>query len=420
MKKITSVLCLVFVVIMVMSLPIAASTPYYTYTYSISGTALRSPDAYTPDTEITASTMGIDNVSKLAELYPELSDKDLQAKAEMKNNFVALEVDSAKNVYLVDRDNSRVVVLDPYYQAKFVIESFKNANGNIDTLKSPEGIFITEPKVVNGVEIPSKIYVCDTGNSRILTFDIEGNFITDIGKPQSELIDASAVYMPTAVAVDRYDRLYVVDRNSKGGIVVMTDTGEFTGYIGAQKTSLSLWDRIWRRFQTEEQRRKTESEIVPPFNNITLAGDFVYVTIKIEDESKVTNAIKGKDTSGDFAPVKMLNAAGSELMRRNGFYPPSGEVDFFSAINAQEVTITGPSVIVDVAIGPEKTWSIVDQKRSKVFTYDFDGNLLFAFGDTGDLLGNITKDSLKSIAYQDTAMLLLDGSTKSSFTLSIS
>ena len=417
MKKITSVLCLVFVVIMLLSLPIGASTPYYTYTYSISGTALRSPDAYTPDTEITASSMGIDNVEKLAELYPELSAKELQAKAEIKNNFVSLEVDAAKNVYLVDRDNSRVVVLDPYYQAKFVIESFKNVNGNVDSLKSPEGIFITEPKHVNGEEVPSKIFVCDTGNSRILTFDIEGNFLTEIGKPQSELIDASAVYMPTAVAVDRYDRLYVVDRNSKGGIVVMTDTGEFTGYIGAQQTSLSLWARIWRRFKTEEQRKNSQSQIVQPFNNITLSGDFDYVTITQKNEDEAKSAIQNKDASGDYAPVKMLNAAGSELMRRNGFYPPSGEVDIFNTINAQDVTVTGLSVIVDVAVGPEKTWSIIDQKRSKVFTYDFDGNLLFAFGDTGDLLGNISQEGLKSVAYQDTAMLLLDGSTKASFTV---
>lgn len=417
MKKTTSILCIVFVVIMVLSLPVSASTPYYTYTYSISGTALRSPDAYTPEQEVNAASMGLTDLTKLAELYPNLSEAELAAKASIKNKLVDLEVDSEKNVYLVDRDNSRVIALNPYYQAKFVIDSFKNANGNIDSLNAPEGVFVTEPKHVNGVDVPSRIFVCDTGNSRILTFDMEGNFLTEIGKPQSELIDASAVYMPIAVAVDRYDRLYVVDRNSQGGIVVMTDTGEFTGYIGAQKTSLSLWDRIWRRFQTEEQREKTENEIVPPFNNIALAGDFIYVTIVFEDTSNLVSSIQNKSTSGDYAPVKMLNAAGSELMRRNGFYPPSGEIDFFSEINAQEVTVTGPSTVVDVAVGPEDTWSIIDQKRSKVFTYDYDGNLLFAFGDTGDSLGNITRDSLKAIAYQDTAILLLDGSTKASFTV---
>ena len=417
MKKTTSILCIVFVVVMLLALPVNAATPYYTYTYSITGSSLRSPDAYTPDREVDCAYMGLTDTSKLAEFYPELSETELQKKADLKTSFTDLEVDENKNVYIVDRDNSRVIVLDPYYKVKFIIDSFKNSSGNIDSLANPEGVFITETKIVNGKTVPSNMFVCDTGNQRILVFDTEGNFIKEIGKPESDLIDASYIYMPASVAVDRYDRLYVVDKNSQGGIVVMTDEGEFTGYIGAQKTNLSLWDRLWRRFQTEEQREKTESEIVPPYNNIALAGDFVYVTIALEDESLLTSSIQSKSKSGDYAPVKMLNAAGSELMRRNGFYPPSGEVDFFSAITSQGTSVSGPSKIVDVAVGPESTWSIIDEKRSKVFTYDFDGNLLFAFGDTGSLLGNITQGGLKAVTYQGTAMLLLDGSVKGSFTV---
>ena len=128
------------------------------------------------------------------------------------------------------------------------------------------------------------------------------------------------------------------------------------------------------------------------------------------------SAITGKSKDGTNAPVKMLNAAGSELMRRNGFYPPSGEVDFSSTsgvsdidrdkILAEELNL--PSKIVDVAVGPENTWSIIDNRRSKVFTYDFDGNLLFAFGDSGSLLGNIPKNALNAITYQGDKMLLLN------------
>ena len=225
------------------------------------------------------------------------------------------------------------------------------------------------------------------------------------------------MYSPIAIAVDRYDRLYVVDTNSQNGIVVMTDTGIFTGYIGAQKVDMTLWEKIWRRFKTEEQRESDEAKISTSYNNITLTGDFIYATIELAD-AKIQSAIQNKDKSGDNAPVKMLNNAGSELMRRNGFYPPSGEIDFFNKINALSGTyITGPSKIVDVAVGPEKTWSIIDNKRSKVFTYDFDGNLLFAFGDVGSLLGNISEGFLRAVEYQGDAMLLLDSSEKASFTV---
>ncbi len=407
MKKTTSILCIVFVVVLLLSLPISAATSYYTYTYSISGTALRSPHAYTPETEVDMDYMGLTNIDTLAGFYPNKTQKELEDLMKAKIGFVDLEVDENNNVYMVDKDNNRVIILDPYYKVKNVIHTFDNANGNSDTFKSPEGIFVSDTKIVNGVSVSGKIYVCDTGNARILVFDMDGNFVKEIGKPKSELLDASSDYMPVAVAVDRYDRLYVVNSNSNGGIEVITEDGEFTGYIGAQKSSLTLWERIWRRFQTEEQKLNNSKETAPPFNNITLAGDFVYVTIVLEDTSAVSNAIQTKSKSGDFAPVRMLNAAGSELMRRNGFYPPSGEVDFFGAINSEDAKYVGPSKIVDVAVGPEDTWSIIDQQRSKVFTYDFDGNLLFAFGDKGELLGNIEK--AEAVVYQGNDMLLLDG-----------
>ena len=90
-------------------------------------------------------------------------------------------------------------------------------------------------------------------------------------------------------------------------------------------------------------------------------------------------------------------------MNRNGFYPPSGEVKVSTDSTS---TIQGASAIIDSAVGPEGTWSIIDQKRSKVFTYDGNGNLLFAFGDSGNQIGSIS--NIKAVAYQGDNLLLLD------------
>ena len=119
------------------------------------------------------------------------------------------------------------------------------------------------------------------------------------------------------------------------------------------------------------------------YNNIAISDDgFIYVTTSGIEEKSVANAITSKDRTGKYAPVKMLNPSGDEIMRRNGFWPPAGEINF--------KTSGGVSTLVDVATGPEKTWSIVDTKREKIYTYDFNGNLLFAFGDTGTMLGSIS------------------------------
>ena len=101
-------------------------------------------------------------------------------------------------------------------------------------------------------------------------------------------------------------------------------------------------------------------------------------------------------------------------MNRNGFFPPSGEVDVYTGVGNKDITITGASTIVDVALGPNGMWSIIDQKRSKVFTYDANGVLLFAFGDMGDQVGNI--QNLQAIAYQGSNILLLD-STNNTITV---
>ncbi len=90
-------------------------------------------------------------------------------------------------------------------------------------------------------------------------------------------------------------------------------------------------------------------------------------------------------------------------MKRNGFFGPGGEVQ---VTNLSTAEITGASKIIDVAVGPEETWSIIDEKRSKVYTYDSEGNLLFIFGDKGQQLGSI--QSIEAIAYLDNDILVLD------------
>ncbi len=464
MKKFTAMICVLFAIVMVLSLPVGAATPYQTYTYSIDGKALHSPDAYTPDKTIDAAAMGLNEYEFLKDFYPSLEPlkKALQTAETAKNEGYAalkakyppnatqaewtkedrdewkelladvsaaqkeydtemekyskidtpsdIEVDDAGYVYIADAKNNRIVILDKYYNVVNILLNFVNGQGIKDALKNPQGVFITSDKYVAGELVPAKIYVCDTGNNRIVTFTRDGAFADIIPAPESELLGNDSIYTPVAVAVDNYDRLYVVSSTTIDGIIVMTDEGDFTGFVGAQKVTLTAWEKLWRRFQTEEQKEQTEQKVSSAFNNITLTGDFIYVTTSTINESDVAGAINRKSKEGDYAPVKMLNAAGDEIMRRNGFYPPSGEIDF-KQVKASD-KIFGPSTVVDVAIGPEKTWSIIDQKRSKVFTYDFDGNLLFAFGDmgaeAGAQLGNIPKDALAGIVYHGDKMLLLD------------
>ena len=413
MKKLTAILCVLFALVMVLAIPASASAPYQTYTYSIAGKALYSPDAYIPAKTVDSTYMGLLDAEIMSELYPELTINEVKEKLVALDSPTDLETDDLGNVYIADKANNRIVVLDRYYKLKFILDEFVNEQGIVDNLSQPQGVYITADKIVEGELVEGKIYVCDTGNKRIVTYDRSGNFIAIIPEPESEMFESGSIYRPIAVAVDKYDRLYVVSSTTYQGIIVMTDEGEFTQFIGAQKVVISAWDIIWRRFQTDEQREKSSEYLSTEFNNITVnERGHVYVTTSSIDEGQLESAIIGKSKSGDYAPVKLLNASGAEIMSRNGFYPPSGEIDIQSTGKKSE-TVYGVSTVTDVAVGPNNTWSIIDTKRSKVFTYDIQGNLLFAFGDTGRQLGNISNNGLTAVTYQGDNMLLLDTVSKS-------
>ena len=372
MKNFTRILALtVCIILMIACVPVGAITPYSTYTYSIDGFALMSPDAYVPDRQIDSAYMGV---------TPAIDDpRDLVA-------------DQDNNLYIADAANNRIVVLDRYFKLKFYINSFVNSNGVPDSLKNPSGVFVTE----------EKIYVADTDNNRIVMFERDGSFYKVIEEPDSDVFPEGSIYKPVAIAVDAYGRIYVISSTTYMGVIAINEEGDFQGFIGAQKVTIDALSIIWRQFQTDEQRKLSQQYVSTEFNNITIdENGFIYVTTSSINANSQQAAIRSK--AGTYAPVKKLNTAGSDIMKRNGFFGPGGEVN---VTNVSTADITGPSKIIDAAVGPEGTWSIIDEKRSKVYTYDEEGNLLFIFGDTGMQLGNI--QSIEAITYLDNDILLLD------------
>ena len=373
MKRITKILILALVVIMLFgTISSFASEPYDTYTYSIDGEPLASPPAYSAMEDFDSADMKISAISTTVQLK-EASD---------------IVSDEQANLYIADKGNNRIVVLNKFYEAVATISSYTDEYGRKQTLKEPQGLYVTDPnKTANG---ESYIYVCDTGNLRIVIFDRNYNYVRTIEKPDSPILTEGA-FKPCSIAVDIYGRIFIVSTASHEGVIVLSGEGDFTGFIGAQKVTYSLMQMIWRRFQTKEQREKQSLNIATAYNNITVDDDgFVYVTSNTVDPELMQQqltAIEGKTAT--YSPVKKLNSQGVEIMKRNGFFDPGGEV----VKKAEEV-----SQIVDIAIGEEGSWTILDQSRSRFFTYDQSGNLLFAFGDNGDQLGNGQK--FTAITYQ--------------------
>jgi DNA-binding beta-propeller fold protein YncE len=399
-SKITKILLVAIALIMLVgTISASAITPYTTYTYSINGTMQLSPHAYTPEKVIDARRLN-------DSLKPDGGASD-NAKLLYGNTTIELKgpkdifVDGLNHLYIVNTESNQIIVTDEEFNVRLIISEFTNKFGVPDSLKAPSGVFVNA----------DEIFVADTGNSRIVVFDKLGNFVDIVPEPASEVLPDNSVYQPVAVAVDKAGRIYVVSSTTNYGVISLNRDGSFNGFIGPQKVTYNAWEYFLRLFKTAEQLKASEANVSTEFNNLCIDADgFIYVTTNSIEESSMASAITGKSKSGDFAPVKKLNPNGTDVMHRNGFWPPSGEISF-NNVATTEFTISGPSSIVDVALGPNNTWSIIDTKRSKVFTYDNNGNLLYAFGDKGNQLGNI--QNLQAIDYQGTKILLLDRATNS-------
>ncbi len=320
-----------------------SAASYQTFTYNISGSKLVSPDAYTPTMRIDSSYMNLD----VALSTP-----------------VDLFCGPNGDVYIVDSGNNCVYVLDEYYKYKFTIKSFTNSSGISDILSGPQGGYATD----------KYIYVCDTDNSRIVLFDLNGQYVKHFEKPSSDIFEEDSLYKPSAIAVDNAGRMYVVSSTTYEGVMLFNSNGNFESFLGAQQTSGGVASTI---ISSLFSNGKKKTYVPTEFSNITIDSEnFIYITSKLEKPF-----------------IKKVSASNTDVLAKNGFFEPYGNIET-------------DSLIVDLALGPEKSWTIADQKDSVLYTYDQYGNLMFAFGQSGYQLGNITK--IGSIAYHNEDLLVMD------------
>jgi len=340
--------------------------PYDTYTYSYFGNAKGSPHVYVP------------------RLVVQLND-GLAAPADM-------AVDVKGYIYITDTGNNRIIILSENYKYHGEILEFMNPDGISDKFNMPQGIF---------VHSDGRIFVADTKNRRIVVFNNMYQCIHIIPEPVSPVLPRGFTYEPFKVAVDYADRVYVAALTTNQGIIELDMNGNFRNFIGARRVEADLLSLFWRFFQTEEQRARSLRFVPTEFNNIAIdERGFLYVTTNSIDRSLMYRAIRSRTTDGRNLPVQRLSPSGRDVLVRGSFYPPAGDLPV-----SQDMV----SSIVSVALGENGVYSILDQLRGKIFTYDAEGALLYAFGGIGLQEGLSERPS--AIAYNGTDLLLLGSRT---------
>ena len=362
MKQLKSILCLVLLACLAFGNAFAAdSLPYDCYNYDHWNNILYTPAPYVPDGLVSGATLRFEGAPVGAFRNPQ-----------------DLCVSPDGNVYIADTGNNRIVVLaQDLKTVRRIITGFE-AEGAAQTFSAPSGVAISEKH---------RLYIADSLNRRIVVLEPDGTFVKYVKNPQSEVLDEGYVFTPLRVSVDYADRVYVIAQNMFQGIMVFSEEGVFTGFFGTISVKISLWEKFWRKLATKEERGKQQLFIPTEFTGIDVDDEgFVYAT--------------NKDTDG-LQAVRRLNPKGEDVIRRGPHANLGGDRVFGSVGN-----YAGPSQIVDVVYRGHGTYSLLDSRRGRIFTYDHEGNLLYIFGGIGSQAGTfLTPTAIEQLGSR---LLVLD------------
>lgn len=325
----------------------------YTYNYNYWKEVHASPDAYRVETVLDSMSLGMDN---------------LGGKRMSKPQSLFVRED---DLYIADTGNNRILQVHRDGQSFSLSRVIDTVNGSDKPeISSPYDVYVDKNE---------NIYVADYGNNRVVMMDKDQNFIREFTKPTDATFDQNLDFLPKKIVVDDAGRLYALVQNVNKGLVKFESDATFTGFIGANEVTTSTAEYIWKRyFQTQEQRSKSEAFVPTEYENIYMDEDgFIYATTTVFDEY---------DLEWDNAkPIRRLNGIGSDILIKNDRVPPIGDLYW-----EEQSVQYGPSRFTDISVLQDDMYVVLDRIRGRIFGYDSQGIMLWAFGTKGNIEGAFT------------------------------
>lgn len=337
----------------------------YTYNYDYWSDIRESPDAYRVSDVIFSGELGLTTAMKKPQSL-----------------FV-----QGNDLYVVDTGNNRILQLrrdGDQFSLVRVIDQIQGCE--VTTFNNPNDVF---------VDAEENIYVADTNNGRVVMVDKDLNFIKEFTKPTDATFDQSLSFLPSKLVVDVSGRVFLLATNINKGLVKFEADGSFTGFVGANKVSYNLAEYVWKNyFMTKEQREQQASFVPTEYQNIYIDSEsFIYATNTVFSEY---------DLLYDVAqPIRRLNGIGNDILIKNDRYPPIGDLYWVS----ESVTL-GPSKLYDITVLEDDIYIALDHTRGRLFGYDSQGVMLWAFGTTGSSEGAF--NSAVSIEHMGHDLFVLD------------
>ncbi|MBQ6706570.1 MAG: hypothetical protein IJN07_03560 [Clostridia bacterium] len=247
-------------------------------------------------------------------------------------------------MYVADTGNSRVVV----YNMK---DKSHTEFGN-DVMESPRGLFVADDGTV---------YVADKSGV-LFIYDSQKVLKKEIGRPDSYLFSEISAYAPKNVVVTKEGNIFLCSEDTSEGILQFDSEGEFQGYFAANRKYLTIMETIEDMILSDEMKQDLLMRRPRAIYNIDIDDRDLIYSVTQTDEFAFGS---GVGASKQENALKQHNLAGVNIMSRNEFM--KDEWNF-----------------VDVAAGNNGNVYAVTY-TGLIYEYDSEGSLVFSFA--GRMLG---------------------------------
>ena len=136
------------------------------------------------------------------------------------------------DLYVCDTGNNRIIQIstkDGKNTVKRVISEFTGADNN--TFNSPSDVF---------VDAHENLYIADMNNERVVMVDKDLALVRQYVKPTDSTFDQNLPFYPKKVVADVAGRVYALCQNVNKGLVKFEADGSFSGFIGANTVSVTI------------------------------------------------------------------------------------------------------------------------------------------------------------------------------------
>lgn len=273
-------------------------------------------------------------------------------------------------IYVLDSGNSRVLVLNTDFSLQTIREKFHTPSNEEITFVGAQGMDITDD---------GTLYIADTENNRVLVFDLNNQLIKEITRPDEALLDTGFPFRVTKISIDRQGRLIATAESVNVGAFRFDTDGKFLGFFGRNSvvpTADALLNYIYKKILTREQIKKLKNYTPNIIVNLDVDADgFVYL-------------VDSSNTETGAAAVRKLNYRGNNVFQSVGIIDTFGDLEWDQKTVDRSFTYFG-----DIDISEEGFINLLDTGRKKVFQYTQNGQLISVSCGEGTQYGEFSAPS---------------------------